>query len=239
MISHTAPTTPTTHSYIYRLEHQQDLKLAQAKQTKLLATVQSLNETIRQHESTIAQQNESLKDYDELQSVWQHQYETLRRAHSETTTQLLTEQSSTAALVQTIAGRDEHILYLKETIQDLQTAVCRMAGWHDTIVRPQLEVLRRQLQVVHNSYGTLQDHLLDHSDDLHTVLKELNIDIAAACSSQNDVDDPNAANTDEDGATTTTTHAVVPNSRTEQDEEPVDDDTAVLRAAQAASHVLE
>jgi hypothetical protein len=245
------------------------MKYASSKQTKLLTTVQSLHETIQQHEGTISQQNESLRQYDDWQDRWQNQYDMLRQQQLQTTTELTAEQASTAALVQTIAGRDEHIGYLKEQIADLQTAVCRMAGWHESIVRPQLNRLRHQFEMVNASYSHLQDHLLDHSDDLQTVLKELNIDsisdnndgetlctvllgggdgnnggggrdhgLAAGGSSA----DPNAAahgggqnnnnNNKKNGHHNSC-------SSTEQDEEPVDDHTAMVRLAQAASHVLE
>jgi hypothetical protein len=224
------------------------MKYAAAKQTKLLHTVQSLHETITQHEGTISQQNESLRQYDELQDQWQHQYETIRQQQQQCTTELVAERASTAALVQTIAGRDEHIHYLKEQIADLQTAVCRMAGWHETVVRPQLDSLRRQFELVNASYGNLQDHLLDHSDDLQTVLKELNIDAISEnggiCGNGDEADDTLCG--DDDGgagpASTNPAHGEVNhknNRSTEQDEEPVDDESAMVRVAQAASHVLE
>jgi hypothetical protein len=259
-------------NHFHRLEHQQDMKFASTKQSKLLNTVQSLHATIQLHEETISQQNESLRHYDDLQDRWQNQYELLRQQQLQTTTELVAEQASTAALVQTIAGRDEHIIYLKEQIADLQTAVCRMAGWHESIVRPQLDRLRHQFEMVNASYGHLQDHLLDHSDDLQTVLKELNID---SISDNNDGEtlctvllgggggngggdnsmaagggsnsaDPNAAshggggnNNNNNNKKNSHNHHNNCCSSTEQDEEPVDDHSAMVRLAQAASHVLE
>jgi hypothetical protein len=238
------------------------MKFASAKQSKLLTTGQSLHGTIQQHEGTISQQNESLRQYDDWQDRWQNQYDILRQQQLHTTTELTAEQASTAALVQTIAGRDEHIVYLKEQIADLQTAVCRMAGWHESIVRPQLDRLRHQFEMVNASYNHLQDHLLDHSDDLQTVLKELNID---SISDNNDgetlctvlLGGGGGSNGGEDNGVTAGGSSADPNaaaahgnnkkqnghhnnsSSTEQDEEPVDDHTAMVRLAQAASHVLE
>lgn len=198
-----------------RLEHQQELSRAKAKQSKLSEKVHSLQTTIKQRGETISQQKNAIQEYSDLEHTWNQRYEVLTQQSHELRTELSAEQSSTDALVQTIAGRDEQIAHLKEQIVDLQTAVSRMAGWHNSIVQPQLSALQNALSSVNDSYETLQDHLLNHSEDLSIVMKEFDGNITASTVEESHVEEEE-----------------------ESEEEPINDDEAMSRAAQAASHVL-
>lgn len=208
---------PMQFSHQHRLQHQQELSRAKAKQTKLTEKVHSLHNTIQQHDITITEQNNTLQEYSELEHTWQQRHELLAQKSQVLQEELQAEQASTAALVQTIAGRDEQIAHLNEQIADLQTAVSRMAGWHKTVVQPQLSALQQALTTVNTSYGTLQDHLLNHSEDLSIATKEFDGNITEITAEES--------------------HEI--DEKEEEFEEPINDDEAMMRAAQAASNVLD
>jgi hypothetical protein len=76
---------------------------------------------------------------------------------------------------------------LADRIVDLQTAMTRLAQWHQTTVRHQMQAVNTSFCAALQEFTVLTDTLGDHEDDLRTLLIEMGV--------ETDTTDENAATT--------------------------------------------
>jgi hypothetical protein len=158
-----------------REQHDDDLLEEQEKQDKLLQQVASLQQQLTVANSVIARQQVELHTVKANDQFWKDRVEELQIRNATLLDKYIREQTVVVDLRQQVSERDQQAIVLADRIVDLQTCIHRMAHWHQTTVRTQLETVTKSFAIATNDLLSFQSTLHDHSDDLQTLLVDMGV----------------------------------------------------------------
>lgn len=196
-----------------RRKFDSDLKLEQSRQETLKKEIEALKRQLQEQHDVIQSQNTAIARYKSAEEVWNNRYAQSEAQAARAKELYRQEQTSTANLVQTVAGRDDKIADLMADLEQCQTTAARIHMVQRKKVSGLVSTMQRQLEGTLSKMEILDQTLADQATDLHRMFDE-NLLIDELVS-------PQLTSTSESGA-----------------EDDVVDEEALRRAAQAASDVL-
>ena len=189
------------------------MKLEQSRQETLKKEIEALKRQLQEQHDVIQSQNTAIARYKSAEEVWNNRYAQSEAQAARAKELYRQEQTSTANLVQTVAGRDDKIADLMADLEQCQTTAARIHMVQRKKVSGLVSTMQRQLEGTLSKMEILDQTLADQATDLHRMFDE-NLLIDELVS-------PQLTSTSESGA-----------------EDDVVDEEALRRAAQAASDVL-
>jgi HD-GYP domain-containing protein (c-di-GMP phosphodiesterase class II) len=139
--------------------------------------VAALQQQLTQQGAVTAQQQVELHQLEQNGQFWKERVEQLQQENQRWKQAYKQEQQTVQELRQTVANRDEEAVVLADRIVDLQTAITRLARWHQTTVRNQLQTVNRTFRAAIQELSGFTATLTDHEEDLQTLLVEMGADV--------------------------------------------------------------
>jgi hypothetical protein len=154
-------------------QHDEDLQEEQEQQENLLQQIATLQQQLLVANSVSAVQQTELHQLKQSERKWLDHVEQLQRESSAWKESYIREQYTSQDLRTQVSDRDAQAIVLADRIVDLQTCIQRLAHWHRTTVRKQLEKLSKSFECATKELSTFSTTLHDHEEDLQTLLVEI------------------------------------------------------------------
>lgn len=158
-----------------RLQHDADLEEEQEQQEMLLRQVSVLQQQLQHQVVIVAQQQAEIKQMENGQTFWKERVEELQKENVKWKQAYKREQQTAQELRETVANRDEEAVALADRIVDLQTAITRLARWHQTTVHNQIKTVNQSFTAAMQELSSFTATLVDHEDDLQTLLVNMGV----------------------------------------------------------------
>ena len=159
-----------------RQQHDDDLSEEQEKQEKLLQQVQALQQQLSTANSVIVRQQVELHSYKLNEQTWKDHTNEIETEKNKWMVLYNTEHGTVQELRTDVLNRDQQAIVLADRIVDLQTCIQRLAYWHKTTVRKQVNKLKKSYDHARNELLCFTNTLNDHNDDLQALLVNIGID---------------------------------------------------------------
>lgn len=225
-----------------RQQHDDDLALEQDQQETLLLQIANLQQHLAQQGNLLEQQQKELQQVQQDGSYWKDRVNKLLQENLHWKQSHQQDKEVVSELRQCVLVRDKEAVVLSDRIVDLQTAMTRLAHWHQETVQTQLASVNQSFQTAMTELSRFTTTLTDHEEDLQTLLFDMSVDDAYS-----NVEDEGKEIGEETEAHTTAVATKISIENNELDDMPIqrneepdeeEDEEAMIRAAQAASNVL-
>lgn len=203
-----------------RQQHDEDLKLEQEQQEKLMQEVDRLNSLLATAKQTDETQEAKIAAFDTVETVWRGRNDTLQVQAVETKAALEQETDRVASLEQVIELKDHEISLLEERVHALSEDLQSVVAFQQNDMTHQVQGTEKKIHHMIASFVSLQNLVDEHTATMKGMLLEKGIEVPKE--EEKKADTGSHDSYDDDYA----------------DADNLDDDFAMLSAAEAATSAL-
>jgi predicted lactoylglutathione lyase len=159
-----------------RRQHDADLALEMNQQEELVTQVTALSQQLTQQVSIVHEQERNVQNLQQDCRYWKDKVAQLELENAKWKQAHEQELGTVRELRDVLTARDAEAVALADRIVDLQTAMTRLAHWHQTTVQTQLTTVNQSFQTALSELSRFTTTLTDHEEDLQTLLFDMGVE---------------------------------------------------------------
>jgi predicted lactoylglutathione lyase len=159
-----------------RRQHDADLALEMNQQEELVTQVTALSQQLTQQVSIVHEQERNVQNLQQDCRYWKDKVAQLELENAKWKQAHEQQVGTVQELRDVLTARDAEAVALADRIVDLQTAMTRLAHWHQTTVQTQLTTVNQSFQTALSELSRFTTTLTDHEEDLQTLLFDMGVE---------------------------------------------------------------